>query len=982
MKKLTIVFIALLIIGCANETTKTPFNYVDVFIGTKAPGHTYPGATLPFGMVQLSPDTQNSYVTWPACAGYDYIDTSILGFSHTHLSGTGIPDLSDILLLPFTGKTKFNAGEAENPDTGYRSRFSHSSEKAYPGYYSVFLEDYKVKVELTVTKRTGVHKYTFPKADKTSILIDVAHRDPIMESSFEIISDTEVAGYRRSKAWAGDQRQYFVAKFSKPIISYEVEEDGVLKTISKYNGKRIVAALNFDASESEVLIEVALSAVSIENARKNLVEETTNFDFEKVKEAAKKVWDKALNKIEIEDDNEDKKTIFYTALYHSLLTPNLYSDVDGKYRGMDGEVHQSSDFNNYHVFSLWDTFRALHPLLTIVEPEVTRDLVVSLQNKYEQFGELPMWELASNDTRCMIGYHAVSIMADAYVKGITNVDAEKVLESMVNSAKVNKRGINYYANLGYVPTNKSSQSVSKTLEYAYDDWCIAQMAKKIGNDKVYEEFSKRARFFENLYDKETKFMRPRFSDRSWLEDFNPTEVGASYNFNFTEGNSYQYSLFVPHDMQSVINSVGGDAEFDLWLDNLFNANSVEEEEGDSDISGLIGQYAHGNEPSHHMAYLYNFSGKPWKSQERVHQILNEMYTSKPDGLCGNEDCGQMSAWYVLSAMGFYSVTPGTTEYIIGSPTFKKVTLHLDNGKDFVIEANNASSENIYIQNTTLNGSEYEKTFINHGDLLAGGTLTFEMANTPNKNWATSKESRPSSDTYEVVSIPYLKSDFKTFIDSKIIELETDTEGATIYYTVDGSEPSQQSVQYVKPFSIQKSTTLKVKAYKEGVLSSYTTSIKLKRSTANKLNKSTLKQGLNYGYFEGVFRSIYDWGLDTPKATGKVDKIDLSTKLRDEWFGLEFNGYIYIPADGKYNFEIAANDGAQLNIDGEELFESDGRKSADFTQKNDIILSKGLHKFEVKYFQCSDNIGLKVYWSGPRFKRQEIPSTVFYSDINF
>jgi len=977
MKQLFVILVLSLLIGCQQNKEKKPIDYVDVFIGTKSPGHTYPGATLPFGMVQLSPDTQNSYVDWAACAGYEYSDSSILGFSHTHLSGTGIPELSDILFMPFTGDTQFTPGSEDDPDSGYRSRFSHATEKASPGYYSVVLEDDTIKAELSATKRTGIHRYTFPQSSNTSILIDIAHRDPVMESSFEIISETEIAGYRRSKAWAGDQRQYFVAKFSKPIISYEVEENGILKQASSYTGNKIIAILNFDASGATVIAEVGLSAVSIENARKNLAAETSNFNFDKVVEDAKSTWSKALEKIEVEDDNEDKKTIFYTALYHSLLTPNLYSDIDGKYRGMDGNIHQSTDFNNYHVFSLWDTFRALHPLLTIVEPEITRDLVVSLQHKHEQSGELPMWELASNDTRCMIGYHAVSIMADAYIKGITDIDAEKVLEAMVQSAKINRRGINYYATLGFVPTNKSSQSVSKTLEYAYDDWCIAQMAQKIGNDAVYEEFSKRARFFENLYDKETTFMRPRFSNRTWMKDFDPTKVGATYNFNFTEGNSYQYSLFVPHDIQTVINSVGGDLAFDSWLDHLFNQEEIEEE-GDSDVSGLIGQYAHGNEPSHHMAYLYNFSGKPWKTQTRIHQILNEMYSSKPDGLIGNEDCGQMSAWYVLSAMGFYSVTPGSTEYVIGSPSFKKVTLHLDNGNDFIIEGKKASSENIYIQNTHLNGEAYEKTFITHQDIVQGGTLSFQMDSTPNKNWAISKEARPSSDTYKVVSIPYLQSDFTTFISSKTIDLRTDTKDATLYYTTDGSSPTIESTKYDKPFLIYKSTTLKVKAFKEGLLSSYTTSISLKKSVAVQgIEESTLTQGLNYRYFEGVFRSVHDWSLDTPSAIGTTDVVNLSKKGREEWFAMDFAGYIDIPSDGTYNFEIAANDGAQLKINGVELFESDGRKSASFTQKNDIILAKGLHRFEIKYFQCSDNIGLKVYWKGNGFERQEIPKNSFF-----
>ncbi|WP_103071983.1 GH92 family glycosyl hydrolase [Aquimarina sediminis] len=974
IKLLLLLLLGGLAISCTDKKTKTPVDYVDVFIGTKSPGHTFPGPMLPFGMVQLSPDTRNDHTSWPACAGYDYTDTSIIGFTHTHLSGTGVPDLGDILFMPTTGDVKYQAGTVENPDLGYRSRYTHQQEYAEPGYYSVILDDYNIKAELTTTKRVGVHKYTYPKSKRTNIIIDLEHRDPVIEATFKIISETEVAGYRRSKAWAGNQRQYFVARFSKPIQSYQIlNGDKVDTTGSNFSNKKIIAALNFDSSGGEIISKVALSAVSIEGARKNLEKELTHWDFDKVKSEAKKIWNKSLNKIEITDDNEDKKEIFYTSLYHSLLTPNLYNDVDGKYRGMDDKIHTAEGFSNYTVFSLWDTFRGLHPLLTIIEPDVTRDIVVTLQKKHEQFGEIPMWELAANDTRCMIGYHGVSVMTDAYLKGIIDVDAEKVLNAMIESSNVKKRGINYYTELGYVPSNKSSQSVSKTLEYAYDDWCIAQMAKALNKTDVYNEYSRRARFFVNLYDQQTGFMRPRYSNRKWYENFNPTSVEKTYNFNFTEGNSYQYSLFVPHDIASVIDLVGGDENFNKWLDNLFSKNSNEEISKNSDVSGLLGQYSHGNEPSHHLAYLYNYAGKPWKSQKTIHKILNEMYTSEPDGLIGNDDCGQMSAWYVLSSLGFYSVTPGAPEYVIGSPTFEKSTIHLDNGNTFTIKANNASKENIHFSSLKLNGKEYPHTYLRHEDILKGGELVFEMTNIPNKKWGVHSNNRPMSDTQKTVSIPYLKSDHTTFLDTKTISLGCDTKNATIYYTLDGSEPTKESMLYKTPFEIEKSTTLKVKSFREDLISSYTTTIPLKKleSIDPKQFKDKLKEGLSYRYYEGIFRSVYDFSDEVPIQEGETKTINIESRLRDEWIGFDFSGFINIPESGLYNFEISANDGAQLMIDGEELFESDGRKSFSFTQKNDIILSKGLHKLTVKYFQCSDNIGLKVYWSGPGFKKKEI-----------
>ncbi|QKX03816.1 hypothetical protein HN014_02400 [Aquimarina sp. TRL1] len=980
-KKILLLFLLGIIGGrCTQTESKKAVDYVDVFIGTKSPGHTFPGAMLPFGMVQLSPDTRNDHTSWPACAGYDYMDPSIIGFTHTHLSGTGVPDLGDILLMPTTGAIKLQAGAVTNPDEGYRSRYHHENESASPGYYSVMLEDYAVTAELTATKRVGVHRYTFSSGEEEKhIIIDLEHRDPVVEAEFEIISDTEIAGYRRSKAWAGNQRQYFVARFSKPIQSYEVLCGDKKETKEKqFRNKKIIAALTFDPKEKEVMAKVALSAVSIEGAKKNLDAEMSHWDFEKVREEARTIWNTMLSKIEVTDADETKKEIFYTALYHSLLTPNLYNDVDGKYRGMDDQIHTAKGFTNYTVFSLWDTFRGLHPLLTILEPEITRDIVVTLQKKHEQFGEIPMWELAANDTRCMIGYHGVSVMTDAYLKGITEVDTEKVLQAMIESANVKKRGINYYTELGFVPSNKSSQSVSKTLEYAYDDWCIAQMAKAIGKTEIYEEYAKRARFFMNVFDKETGFMRPRYSDRSWYENFDPASVEKTYNFNFTEGNSYQYSLFVPHDIATMVNLVGGDRAFEQWLDTLFKANVQEEISEDSDVSGLIGQYSHGNEPSHHIAYLYNYAGKPWKSQRIIHQILNSLYTAEPDGLCGNDDCGQMSAWYVLSSLGFYSVTPGAPEYVIGSPAFEKVTLHLDNGKQFVIKGNNAGKQRIHFSSVHLNGKEYPYSYLKHADIMKGGELVFEMTNVPNKEWGQEKKYRPFSDTQKTVHIPYLKSDHKLFLTTKEVALGCDTKGASIYYTTDGSEPTLSATKYEAPFTIDTTTRVKAKAFREGMQSSYTANIYLEKQQEKEIaNTKALTSGLSYTYYEGIFRSVYDFSNVIPTEKGTVDTVDISKRLRDEWIGFDFEGYIKIPESGVYTFEIAANDGAQLLIDGVELFESDGRKSFSFTQKNDIVLSRGFHSFQVKYFQCSDNIGLSAFWSGPKIERQQIPATVLF-----
>jgi len=956
-----IIILSFLISCNRNGNKYEVLKYADPFIGTGAHGHNYPGATLPFAMVQLSPDTRLD--TWDGCGGYHYSDSSIIGFSHTHLSGTGVSDYGDVLFQPFTGNIQWNPGKRGQTDSGYRSRFSHQNEKASPGYYQVMLSDDSINVELTTTPRVGFHKYEYPKGSNARVIVDLTHRDPLMKADIKQISDTEIEGYRVSKLWAGEQYVYFVARFSEPIKAIEFKQakaEQFLGTTPEGNQKAI-----FDFGDVNALkVKVALSGVSCEGARKNLDAELDHWNFENVHHEARNVWHSHLSKIEVEGGTKVQKRNFYTAFYHSLLTPNLYSDVDGKYRGMDLKVHQDKNFTNYTVFSLWDTFRALHPLLTITNPKETEEFCKSLIHKAEQFGEIPMWELASNDTRCMIGYHGVSVLADAILKNIGDIDIEKAYQAMKKSANVEKRGINFYGELGFVPYNRSSQAVSKTLEYAYNDWCIAQIAKKLGKTHDYEHYIARAQFYKNLYDKETGFMRPRSDKREWEKDFDPMRVG----FSFTEGNSFQYSLFVPHDVEGLKELVGGEKAFEHWLDKLFETEIDHELEEGTDVTGLIGNYAHGNEPSHHLAYMYNYTNSPWKTQERTHQILNELYLDTPGGICGNEDCGQMSAWYVLSAMGFYSMCPGMDSYTITSPLFDKITLNLPNNKRFVISTRKTAEDARYIQSMQLNGTNYTANHLKHADILKGGTIEFKLSNSIKE--AMLFERSDQEKISKAVAIPYVLKAHRNFNHSTIVDIYSDTQGAKIYYTLDGSIPGEHSILYVGPFVINQSVMLKAVALKDGMIPSVVFEKDFVKSTP--VSGKDLKQGLNYKVYNGIYRSVYDWKNDKSVKQGVVSGFSNECRDRDEWYGLHFDGYIYIPADDVYTFTVYSNDGGQMLINGEELFESDGRKSHSLMQAYKLELKKGYHKIDLKYYQCSDANELSVYWESSRIKKQLIP----------
>lgn len=773
-------------LGCqqSNQQVEGLSAFVDPFIGTGGHGHTYPGATVPFGMLQLSPDTR--LTGWDGCSGYHFSDSHIYGFSHTHLSGTGIPDYGDVLLMPTTGELRLHNGADGEP--GYRSAFRKETEIATPGYYEVLLDDYQVKVSLTASERAGFHRYDFQQQELANVILDLVHRDHVISAGLKVVSDTEIEGFRISKDWAEHQEVFFVAQFSKPIKDIQLA-DGIQKDPREkfISARNIKAGFQFDVSDGEpLLVKVGISAVDMAGARKNLEKEIPDWDFEKTKMQAHEKWEQQLGKIEIEGLDEAVMTNFYTALYHTSIVPNLFHDVDGRYRGMDRKVYQLEEGEQqYTVFSLWDTYRATHPLFTIIEQQRTRDFIRTFLRQYEQGGKLPMWELAANYTGCMIGYHSVSVIADAYMKGIRDFDVEKAMEAMIATATADELGKTAYGEFHYIPSNKEHESVSKTLEYAYNDWCIAQMGKALGQDSTYERFMERAQYYKNVFNPEVGFMAAK-RNHSWVEPFDPAEV----NYHFTEANSWQYSFYVPQDVSGLVALHGGEAQLEAKLDELFTTSPQTTGREQPDITGLIGQYAHGNEPSHHMAYLYNYLGKPWKTQERVRQILEELYQPAPDGLSGNEDCGQMSAWYVLSALGFYAVTPGSTYYVIGSPLVKTAVINLENGKTFTIKANGLSKTAKYIQSAQLNGQPYPKSYLEHAVMMEGGTLVFEMGTSPNENWATDPADRPVSEIKEpYLPVPYFSGVKQAFLGKDTLLLGCAETRASIQFQLNAA-PTQ------------------------------------------------------------------------------------------------------------------------------------------------------------------------------------------------
>lgn len=735
--------------SCSKEYITDYTSLVDPFIGTGGHGHTFPGATYPYGMVQLSPDTR--IFEWDACSGYHFTDTTINGFSHTHLSGTGIGDYTDVLVMPVVGEPDIRKATPESQQTSFASPFRKETEKAVPGYYTAELDRYKVKAELTATQRAGFHKYTYPLSDKAGLLIDLDYTNqnhPTDSVIIEIVSDTEIRGLKKSRGWARQQWIYFYAVTSKPFTSATFyKNDSIVPDSMLLNGKSGKIFLSFNTKDrEEVMLKVGISAVDIDGARKNLEQEIPAWDFEGVRINTRKVWNDLLAKVDVESKNETDKRIFYTALYHTAIAPNVFSDVDGRYRGMDKQIHQSGE-NVYTVFSTWDTMRALHPLLTIINPELNQNFIRTLLSKYKEGGILPMWELAANYTATMIGYNAVPIIVDAYMKGDRNFDLDLAYEAVLKSSAYDTTGIKdtpLYINalqpiskkfkneIGYIPFDKEIESVAKGLEYAYDDWCILQMARDRKDTANITKYEKLATNYRNYFDAGTGFMRGKDSKGNWRSPFNPRS-SVHRDDDYCEGTAWQWLWFVPHQVDSLVQLLGGKEKFVAKLDGLFTADSrIEGNQTSVDISGLIGQYAHGNEPSHHIIHLYNYVDMPYKTQELIDTVLYSQYSDKPDGLSGNEDCGQMSAWYVLNSMGFYQLCPGNPTYSIGRPVFDNVRITLNNGRYFEIKTYNNSRKNKYIKSIKLNNKKLEKPFFTHAELMAGGKLEIVMTDKAKK----------------------------------------------------------------------------------------------------------------------------------------------------------------------------------------------------------------------------------------------------------
>jgi predicted alpha-1,2-mannosidase len=731
--------------------------YVDPFIGTGGHGHVYPGATVPWGMVQLSPDQGKG--GWDWIAGYNWEDSLLVGFSHTHLSGTGIGDLLDLLVMPVKEYFPVNETFEDRWGRSAKSSFSHEREKAEPGYYSVFLEDQEIQAELTATPRVGLHRYTFPDTDEPAVFVDLGYAinwDAPLETSIKVVSDTLLTGYRFSEGWARDQKLFFAMAFSRPIRSLAFADsttpldilDG--NQVSEGDTRATSAALRalvaFDpmADEDELLLKVGLSYVDESGALENLAAEAPGWDFDAVRWNARRSWEGELGKIRVQGGTDAQLRTFYTSLYRTRLAPILFEDVDGRYRGADGEIHDSSGFRKHAIFSLWDTFRAAHPLFTLIDPDRVDDLINSMLSYHDQHGLLPVWSLVGNETNTMTGHHAVPVIADAYRKGFRGFDAEKALEAMVKSATRDHRGLEHYKAYGYIPTEMENESVTKTLEYAFDDWAIASMALDLQEEDIYEHFIIRSSWWRNILDPETRFMRGKTAEGQWAEPFDPRRSDHREGTDYTEGNAWQHTWFVPHDVRGLMEGMGGEEAFLMKLDSLFEMDSeITGENVSADISGLIGQYAHGNEPSHHIAYLYNYAGRPWKTADRVREILETQYDDTPFGLSGNEDCGQMTAWYVLSAMGIYPVNPADGNWVLGSPLFPETTIHVGGGKIFTIRAPGVSGEKPYIQAARLNGAPLRRSYIKHDEIAGGGVLELEMGSEPS-GWATALEFRPPS----------------------------------------------------------------------------------------------------------------------------------------------------------------------------------------------------------------------------------------------
>lgn len=964
MKSYFFLFILLALSSCKTEE-KQPVDYVDTFIGSGFHGHTYPGATTPFGSVQLSPDTRRG--NWDACSGYHYSDSTIIGFSHTHLSGTGCIDLGDILFHPTTD-------QIQNREKGYifdPLPFSHKNEAAKAGYYRVKLDN-SIVAELTATTHTGVHRYSFPKNTDRKIIVDLAHlldSEKINEAELSLNSD-ELSGMRSTSGWVANQHIYFAAQFSAPFKAEFISNGQPVSTKQPLRGDNIQAVLSFSESNGKpIIVKVGISAVSVENARQNLRTEVQDFDFDQVKNEAKGSWDKVLSSFRVSGGTPEEMTNFYTAVYHAMVVPNQTSDVNSEYRGADQQIRKSGKGKVYSTMSLWDTFRAWNPMMTLVDTALVNNMINSFLNFYDQTGELPIWPLSSGETGTMIGYHAVSVIYDAFSKNIRGYDTEKAFVAMKASAEKNSKGTTPFLELGFVPADSKRESVSCLLENAYDDWCIAQMAKALGHTDDYNRYINRAKLYRNVFDGSSRFFRSRMSDGLWETPFNPFEVGRGY----TEATAWQYRFFVPHDINGLTSQFGGQKNFTDALDSLFTAKSATDGHL-SDITGLVGQYAHGNEPSHHMAYLYSFAGQPWKTQQMVRRLLKEMYQPTPEGISGNEDCGQMSAWYVMSSLGLYPVCPGSTQFILSSPLFENATVRLANGRELRITANNPE-KNTYIKEVFWNDKPVVENYITYQQLADGGTLRFVLDSRPNLKRGIAPETFPYSlsETVEV-SVPFVANDISFFRDQVTVNCGTATPDAEIRYTLDGSGPSENSQLYGNPFVLNNSATIRLKAFKKGFAPSSTAVYTASKAICREAAPVRLdKNGVNFTYYEGDFSKTSEIETKGKRIkSGICDRPELSMAQIPDHYGFVFSGFISVPEDGVYTFSTKSDDGSVLLIDGQKVVNNDG-SHAEISAIGRIALKKGFHPYELLYFESYEGEALSVSWITPGMEEEEIIS---------
>ena len=964
--------LAALLAACTSQK-ENPVDFIDPFIGTGFHGHTYPGATVPFGAVQLSPDTRAG--NWDACAGYHYDDSTLTGFSHTHLSGTGCIDLGDLLIRPTTQTVDPSRQPMYAP-----AAFRHEDEKAEAGYYAVLLHEEGIRAELTATAHTGVHRYTFPKESTPTVIVDLKHsldNEHIYESSLQVVNPHEMTGMRNTRGWSDNQRIYFVIQCSQPFEKATLVSNQKALEGKEAEGTDLQALLKFkDRTSEPIVMKVGLSIVSVENARENLQAEVEGFDFDAVKQAAYHTWNDAVSAIKVEGGTEEQKTNFYTALYHSMVVPNVVSDVNGQYRRHDQTIGQlPQGAVQYSTFSLWDTFRAWNPMMTLIDTTLVTNMIHSFLHIYDASGELPLWPLSAGETGTMIGYHSASVIADAYMKGIRGFDAEKALEALVVSSEKNQKGADYYISKGFIPSNIKKESISCLLEFAYDDWCIAQLAQALGKQEIYDTYIRRSQQYLNVFDGATRFFRPKRMDGNWETPFNPNEVGRAY----TEATAWQYRFFVPHDVNGMVQLFGGKEAFTSALDDIFHTDA--QVDGDLvDITGLIGQYAHGNEPSHHIAYLYNYIGQPWKTQAMTRRLLDEMYAPTPEGIVGNEDCGQMSAWYILSSLGLYAVCPGSNEFTFTTPLFEKATLQLANGKTLTITANHPE-KNLYIDKVELNGKEIETNFVTYEQLMGGGELHFSLTDQPNRKRGVTADAAPYSFTKEaVVSIPYVDKDLNLFMDSVTVNLATATAGATVHYTLDGSEPTQQSPVFNAPLVLKNTTQINAKAFKDGFQPSSTLSILATKAVLNR-GKIILdhqpKNGTTYKYYEGHFQKVADMQQKHFVEKGIVSEPSLDKARQEDHYGFEFSGLIDVPEDGVYTFQTRSDDGSVLYIDQTLEVDNDGSHAA-IPATGSIALKKGWHSYRLLYIEDYEGQHLSWAWKLPSGEKLEpIPASRLY-----